>query len=57
MLNFQSEILISIAMHLLHKTGVVNYKFRNFTDIYILCSVLISRAFKIDYIKIQFHFY
>ena len=31
--------------HLLHKISVVNYKFCNFTNTYILSSVLNSRAF------------
>ena len=43
--------------HLLHKTRVVNNKFRNFTNAYILCSAFNSLAFEINYVKIQFHFY
>ena len=43
--------------HLLHKTSIVNYKIQNFTNTCLLYSVLNSRAFDIDYIKIEFYFY
>ena len=50
MLNFQSEIVIFITTY--YTKQVINYKFGNFTNTYILCNVLNSRAFQIDYIKV-----
>ena len=45
----------SFYYHLLHKTSVVNYEFRNFTT-YILCSTLNSRLLKLTVLKFSFIF-